>query len=34
MSRKAFNFFASYYEVAKELDDKNRLAFYDALILE
>ena len=34
MSRKAFNFFRSYYEVATELSDKDRLAFYDALILE
>jgi hypothetical protein len=30
--RKAINFFRSYYEIAKELDDKNRLAFYDALL--
>lgn len=30
--RKAFNFYRSYYEVAKELKDKDRLAFYDALI--
>lgn len=34
MERKAFNFFKSYYDVAKELNDKERLAFYDALILE
>jgi hypothetical protein len=34
MSRKAFNFFRSYYEVANELTDKDRLAFYDALMLE
>jgi hypothetical protein len=34
MARKAFNFFASYFDVAKELNDKDRLAFYDALILE
>ena len=34
MARKAFNFFRSYYEVAKELSDKDRLAFYDALMLE
>lgn len=34
MKRKAFNFFASYYDVAKELSDKDRLAFYDALMLE
>jgi hypothetical protein len=32
--RKAFNFFRSYYDVASELSDKDRLAFYDALILE
>lgn len=32
--RKAFNFFRSYYETASELSDKDRLAFYDALILE
>ena len=30
--RKAFNFYRSYYDVAKELDDKDRLAFYDALL--
>ena len=30
--RKAINFFRSYYEVAKELNDKDRLAFYDALL--
>jgi hypothetical protein len=30
--RKAFNFYNSYYEVAKELNDKDRLSFYDALI--
>lgn len=34
MERKAFNFFKSYYDVAKELNEKDRLAFYDALILE
>ena len=34
MQRKAFNFFVSYFEVARELSDKDRLAFYDALILE
>jgi len=34
MARKAFNFFRSYYEIAKELTDKDRLAFYDALMLE
>ncbi len=33
-NRKAFNFFRSYYEVANELSDKDRLAFYDALMLE
>jgi hypothetical protein len=33
-NRKAFNFFRSYYDVAKELSDKDRLAFYDALMLE
>ena len=30
--RKAFNFFHSYYDVANELNDKDRLAFYDALL--
>jgi hypothetical protein len=30
--RKAFNFFKSYYDVALELSDKDRLAFYDAII--
>lgn len=30
--RKAFNFYKSYYEVAKELSDKDRLLFYDALV--
>ena len=30
--RKAFNFFHSYYDVAMELNDKDRLAFYDALL--
>ena len=30
--RKAFNFFRSYYDVAMELNDKDRLAFYDALL--
>lgn len=29
--RKAFNFYRSYWEVANELNDKDRLAFYDAL---
>jgi len=32
--RKAFNFYRSYFEIAKELDDKDRLAFYDAIILK
>jgi hypothetical protein len=30
--RKAINFFRSYYDVAKELKDKDRLKFYDALL--
>ena len=30
--RKAFNFYFSYYDIAKELSDKDRLAFYDAII--
>ena len=30
--RKAFNFFAAYYQTALELNSKDRLAFYDALI--
>lgn len=30
--RKAFNFYKSYYDVACELSDKDRLLFYDALI--
>ena len=30
--RKAFNFFRSYYDIAQELSDKDRLAFYDALL--
>ena len=30
--RKAVNFFRSYYDIAKELNDKDRLAFYDALM--
>jgi hypothetical protein len=30
--RQAFNFYRSYWEVAKELNDKDRLAFYDALL--
>lgn len=33
-NRKAFNFFRSYYDVAKELSNSDRLAFYDALMLE
>lgn len=32
MNRKAFNFYRSYYDVACELSDKDRLAFYDAII--
>ena len=31
-TREGFMFFRSYYEGAKELDDEQRLAFYDALI--
>lgn len=31
-AREGFMFFRSYYEGAKELDDEQRLAFYDALI--
>ncbi len=30
--RKGFNFYRSYWEVANELCDKDRLAFYDALL--
>lgn len=30
--RKAFNFYISYWEVANELNDKDRLKFYDALL--
>lgn len=30
--RKAFNFYRSYYDLAKELSDKDRLSFYDAVI--
>ena len=30
--RKAINFFRSYYDIAKELNDKDRLAFYDAIL--
>lgn len=32
LDRKGFNFYRSYYDVAKELSDKDRLLFYDALI--
>jgi len=35
MQRKelvSFNFFRSYYDVAKELSDRQRLALYDAII--
>lgn len=30
--RTAFNFYRSYYDVAKELNDKDRLQFFDALL--
>lgn len=30
--RKAFKFYRSYFDVASELNDKDRLAFYDALL--
>jgi hypothetical protein len=30
--RKAFNFYNSYYQIAMELSDKDRLLFYDALL--
>jgi len=30
--RKTFNFYRSYWDVANELNDKDRLAFYDALL--
>ena len=30
--RKTFNFYRSYWDVANELNDKDRLAFYDALM--
>jgi hypothetical protein len=30
--RKAFNFYRSYWNIAKELSDNDRLQFYDALI--
>ena len=32
--RKGFNFFKSYHDIGKELNDKDRLAFYDALLLK
>jgi hypothetical protein len=32
MNRKAFNFYRSYYDVGCELSDKDRLAFYDAIM--
>ena len=32
MNRKAFNFYRSYFDVGCELSDKDRLAFYDAII--
>jgi hypothetical protein len=32
--RKAFKFYRSYWEVAQELNDKERLKFYDALLLK
>ena len=32
MERKAFNFYRSYFDVAIELTDKDRLAFYDAVM--
>ena len=31
--RKGFNFYRSYWEVANELNDNDRLAFYDALLI-
>lgn len=31
--RKAIKFYRSYWEIANELNDKDRLAFYDALML-
>jgi len=31
--RKAVKFYRSYWEVAMELNDKDRLAFYDAVML-
>ena len=30
--RIAFNFYKSYMDVANELSDKDRLAFYDAIV--
>lgn len=30
--REAFNFYRSYWDVANELNDKDRLAFYDSLM--
>ena len=30
--RKTFNFYRSYWDIANELSDKDRLAFYDALL--
>lgn len=30
--RKAFNFYRSYWDVAQELPEKDRLAFYDAVM--
>ena len=30
--REGFNFYRSYWDVANELNDKDRLAFYDALM--
>lgn len=32
--RKAFKFYRSYWEVAQELNDKERLKFYDALLMK
>ena len=31
-NRLVFKFYKSYYDVAQELDNENRLAFYDALM--
>ena len=33
MKRKQFNFYYSYWEIAKELNKDDRIAFYDALML-